>query len=92
MRNIFDGKVSWEFITDDIELETTNDNYDIKFTPSAKSYRNAKVFYDRKTMKRGEVYRYGLVVYNKYGETSNVYYLGDIKVENINKDIFDLNG
>lgn len=87
MRKIFDNNVTWEYITDDVVLEDNPNDY--MFVPSNKSYRNAKVFYDRKTMKRGEIYRFGLIVYNKYGETSNVYYLGDIRIEGLDVDIFD---
>ena len=33
-----------------------------------------------RSLKRGETYRYGIVLYSADGNRSNVYYIGDIKV------------
>lgn len=36
-----------------------------------------------RSLKRGEVYRYGIVFYDKHGNKSNVYFVADIKIPNI---------
>lgn len=52
-------------------------------------YSDPFVTYYLKSLRRDETYRYGIIFYNKYGETSKVKYIKDIKVPNINKEGFE---
>lgn len=45
----------------------------------AGGYDNSTVSSMFRSLKRGEVYRYGIVFYDKYGNRTNVIYIGDIK-------------
>lgn len=69
------------------ELNNINDTYldnkyiNIKNTKGG--FDNIAVSSMMKSLKRDEVYRYGIVFYNKYGNRTNVLYIGDIKTPSI---------
>lgn len=43
-------------------------------------------FADRRSLRRGELYRYGIVLYDKFGTTSPVKWIADIKVPDLNTE------
>nr|DAV06098.1 MAG TPA: stabilization protein [Bacteriophage sp.] len=69
------------------ELNNINDTYlddkyiNIKNTKGG--FDNIAVSSMMRSLKRDEVYRYGIVFYNKYGNRTNVWYIGDIKTPSI---------
>jgi hypothetical protein len=45
-----------------------------------RNYGNEKVTYSLKSLRRGETYRYGIILYSDKGETTGVKWIADIKV------------
>lgn len=62
----------------DLSDFVVSDNSDTLWT-----YGNSKISYSLKSLRRGETYRYGIVLYDKYGSSSNVKWIADIKVPEI---------
>ena len=55
-----------------------------------KSYANPYVSYSLKSLRRGETYRYGIILYDKWNNATAVKHIADIQVPDINKlPIFD---
>lgn len=52
------------------------------------SYANPVATYYCKSLRRGEVYRYGIICYNKFGEASYVKHIGDFEVPNLYDERF----
>lgn len=52
------------------------------------SYANPVATYYCKSLRRGEVYRYGIICYNKFGEASYVKHIGDFEVPNMYDERF----
>lgn len=46
--------------------------------------------YNHRSLRNGETYRYGIILYNKYGESSNVYHIGDVQVNKPYNQLFDV--
>lgn len=74
--------ISWKFTTKDIpfnidvyEHETNDKTYNDIFTSSL-----------YKSLKRDEVYRYGIVYYTKYGTRSDVLWISDIRTPKMSED------
>lgn len=44
------------------------------------TYGNPKISYSLKSLRRGELYRYGIILYDKYGNASSVKWIADIKI------------
>lgn len=69
------------------KLNNINDTYlddkyiNIKNTKGG--FDNIAVSSMMRSLKRDEVYRYGIVFYDKYGNRTNVWYIGDIKTPSI---------
>jgi len=49
------------------------------------TYTNPYVSYALKSLRRGETYRYGIILYDKYGNASAVKHIGDIKAPDFNE-------
>lgn len=47
------------------------------------SYTNPKIAYSMKSLRRDELYRYGIVLYDKYGNASEVKWIADIRTPSI---------
>lgn len=78
--------VEWEFKVGSSEEDiTVNKPY---ITPGTKSYYDPEFSYKRRSLRRGELYRYGIILYNKYGESSGVKWIADIKVPDMTEDGF----
>lgn len=45
-----------------------------------KTYRNPSYAYDRRSLRRGEVYRYGIILYDKNNRNTDVKWIADIRV------------
>ena len=60
-------------------ISYTADDYsdDATYSCDLHSYAEPEIFMNRKSLRRGETYRYGVVFYNKYGEASKVKRLND---------------
>lgn len=48
-----------------------------------KTYSNPEISYCFKSLRRDEVYRYGIILYDKFGEASNVKWIADIRTPNM---------
>lgn len=59
----------------DLSTFVKSDNSDDLWT-----YGNPKISYTLKSLRRGETYRYGIILYDKYGNSSNVKWISDIKI------------
>lgn len=57
------------------------EDYSIRSNPT---YSNPKVSYYLKSLRRGETYRYGIVLYDINGNSSGVIHIGDYTVNNTN--------
>lgn len=57
-------------------IQTTNDSI---------TYKNPQVSYMFKSLRRGETYRFGIILYDKYGKSSGVKFICDKKIENVSK-------
>ena len=57
------------------------EDYSIRSNPT---YSNPKVSYYLKSLRRGETYRYGIVLYDIHGNSSGVIHIGDYTVNNTN--------
>lgn len=67
--------VSWRFTTDDVLIDKDNTAYD--YTNNVKgSVINGDVL----SLRRGDVYRYGIILYNSKGTKSSVQWIADIMV------------
>lgn len=55
----------------------------VNITNTKGGFDNIAVSSMMKSLKRDEVYRYGIVFYDKYGNRTNVLYIGDIKTPSI---------
>lgn len=51
------------------------------------TYANAYLQYALKSLRRGEVYRYGIILYDQDGNASTVKHIGDIKIPSWNSNI-----
>lgn len=60
-------------------IEYTINGYD----NGTNSYADPQMFYNMKSLRRGETYRYGIVLYNKLGQSSAVKWIDDITVPEI---------
>ena len=54
-----------------------------------KSYSNTVYAYYNKSLRRGEVYRYGIIFYDKYGNNSPVKWIADIRIPDSYIDGFE---
>ena len=67
-----------DYITHNTISHTANDYSTLEgYVCELPSYAEPETFMNRKSLRRGEVYRYGVVFYNKYGEASRVKRLRD---------------
>lgn len=53
--------------------------YDISIARRGRNYSNPLVSYAFKSLKRDELYRYGIILYNKRGDASSVKWIADIR-------------
>lgn len=58
-------------------------------TEGTRNYSNPQISYSFKSLQRDEVYRYGIVLYNKYGVTSDVKWIGDIRTPSMSDPGFE---
>lgn len=69
---------------DRIDIRTAGATFPSNFvgdvTDTNNTYMNPYVTYSYKSLRRGETYRYGYVLYDKYGNASAVKYIDDITV------------
>ena len=56
----------------------------------SKSYSNTVYSYYNKSLRRGEVYRYGIIFYDKYGNNSPTKWIADIRIPDMYTDGFDI--
>lgn len=75
---------------------SSNDNFDltkyIETTEGPLSYKNPQVSYMFKSLRRGETYRFGIILYDKYGRSSGVKFISDVEVKNVGKTFDIQNG
>jgi len=61
-------------------------SFKLNKTPE-KNYNNLFTSSLLRSLRRGELYRYGIVFYNKYGQKTNTYWIKDIEVPEIDEHI-----
>lgn len=78
------------YIVNNINDTYLNDKH-INIKNTQGGFDNIAISSMMKSLKRDEVYRYGIVFYNKYGNRTNVWYIGDIKTPCIFDTFGDVN-
>lgn len=73
---------TFSYVVNDIN-DTYLDNKYINIKNTQGGFDNIAVSSMMRSLKRDEVYRYGIVFYDKYGNRTNVWYIGDIKTPSI---------
>lgn len=58
-----------------------SDYVDVNNNVDVKTYQNSKVSYMFRSLRRGETYRFGIILYNEDGIASPVYYYRDIEIK-----------
>jgi len=53
------------------------------------TYSNPKMSYAFKSLRRDELYRYGIVLYNAIGEGTSVLWIGDIRTPSMTETGFE---
>lgn len=77
--------IKWEYVTE--RIYTTLDNK--KYTTYSNSINDTSVLIDQvQSLRHGEVYRYGAVLYNINGQRSGVRWIADIMIPEIDKSYF----
>lgn len=73
--------ISWEFVKKDLLLDDSvySESDKIYYDP-AFSYKNIENSTKYKSLRRGELYRYGIVLYDKYNNHSDAKWIADIRV------------
>lgn len=77
-----------ELVAKTNDTDTNADKAIIKLQ-GENNYKRPEIIYNNRSLRNGETYRYGIVFYNKYGETSDVYHLKDVDVE-YTDDLFEV--
>lgn len=65
-------------------IDFVNNGYITNDTSTTYNYSNPYISYCVPSLRRGETYRYGIVFYDKFGFSSAVHFLADIKTPTIN--------
>lgn len=68
-------------LSDQIEMGGTTD--------TSMTYANAYVQYTLKSLRRGEVYRYGIILYDQYGTATPAKWIADIRVPEVSVSGFE---
>ena len=97
-----DVSITWDYTIDPVISKQTSYTYkkigktyntsevkqfDTSFMPT---YTDAQFTYNFKSLRRGELYRYGIVFYNKYGQRSPAMWIADIRVPDANTKGFQI--
>lgn len=73
--------ISWEFVKKDLLLDdSVYSESDKIYHDPAYSYKNIENSTKYKSLRRGELYRYGIVLYDKYNNHSDAKWIADIRV------------
>lgn len=75
-----------KYHNDDSSEETQYDTSEYVSVSSSLSYSDAKTSMLFRSLRRDELYRYGIVLYHKNGSASNVKWIADIRTPNITWD------
>lgn len=93
----YDNKLKYGYVVQNlttgdnsIELQPEEDYTDL-FESSNKTftYSNSCVSYGFRSLKRDELYRFGIVLYNKRNEATPVMWIGDVRTPPCNEKCFD---
>lgn len=83
--------ISWNFIFKDVILDCDIDGDSgriVRDNMSLEGFDNPIVASESKSLRRGELYRYGIILYSKYGSKSDVKWIADIRVPDVNTEGF----
>lgn len=69
--------VSWRFTTDDYFIDKNNIAY-----PYPEGVKGSAIEGDISSLRRGEIYRFGIILYSNKGTKSSVHWIADILVPN----------
>lgn len=58
-------------------------------TSGTKNYSNPQISYNFKSLQRDEIYRYGIIMYDKYGMVTPVKWIGDIRTPSMSDPGFE---
>lgn len=79
----FSGNITVGYVSDDGIIKQSNvsskDWYDSNRNYDGKNYSNPVISYAYKSLKRDELYRYGIILYNRKGDASSVKWIADIR-------------
>lgn len=71
-------------------FEEVGPDWNIKqFDYQNETYADPSISYHLKSLRRNELYRYGIIFYDKFGNTTPVKWIGDIRTPNIYDDCFE---
>ena len=68
---------------EDADYANVDDYVKSLSTSIDKTYSNPKISYCFKSLRRDELYRYGIILYDKFGNSSNVKWIADIRTPNM---------
>lgn len=80
--------ISWKFIFKEIGLDDNVDGNIGRIIKPKDNFGNPKIASEYKSLRRGELYRYGIILYTKNGSHSDVKWIADIRVPEIHEQKF----
>jgi hypothetical protein len=83
------NRLVFNFATDDY-LERKKIKPSSKLSERTGGYSDNIISSVVRSLRRGEVYRYGIVFYNKYGSRTNVFWIQDIRTPGIHDTFVDV--
>lgn len=74
--------------TGSVDMRKVYDTSLVNNVSTSPTYSNPFVSYALKSLRRDELYRYGIILYNQRGESTSVLWIADIRTPSVNEECF----